>query len=186
MKRQYLGDSYDAVKRLWHDLLYEWAPLYADNRFIPDEMREDFTLLTRIPILPILTETPQKLFSILNDPDTGIRLPGEKNQNEGRSHISVSTIATQLKNDSVKCVITFDQSHYRHDRGSHMEQRHAKMVELRRNGFQSMFYVSHAPFCFAVRTPHALKELKGILMAAGIPANRLEEIQEKVGPVFAS
>jgi hypothetical protein len=173
MKRQYLGDSYDAVKRLWHDLFQEWAPLYADSRFIPDEIREQFTLITRIPILDGM---PKKPFSILNDPDTGIRLPSEKNQNEGRSHISASSIATQLKNDCAKCVITFDQSHYRLNRGSLMEQRRVKMDALYRMGFQSMYYVSHAPFCFAVPTRQTLMELKNILKAAGIPANRLEEI----------
>lgn len=172
MKRQYLGDSYDAVKRLWRDLFQEWAPLYADSRFIPDEMREAFTLFTKIPIL---MEMPRKPFSILNDPDTGIRLPGENNQKEGRTHISISTIATQLKNECVKCVITYDQSYYRHDRGSHLEQRRAKMRELRRLGFQSLYYVSHAPFCFTVQTHQTFVELENILKAAGIPANRLEE-----------
>ena len=27
MKRQYVGDSYDAVKRQWHVVLSTWAPL---------------------------------------------------------------------------------------------------------------------------------------------------------------
>jgi hypothetical protein len=172
MKQQYLGDSYDAVKRLWRELLQDWAPLHADSRFIPDEMRDEYTLLTRIPIL---TEASKKPFSILNDPDTGIRLPGENNQSEGRSHISVSTIAAQLKDAYVKCVITFDQSHYRHGRGSQREQRCAKMDELQKIGCQSMYYVSHAPFCFAVSTHQVLIELKSILKAAGIPESRFEE-----------
>ena len=34
MKRDYLGDSYDAVKRLWQQALSGWAPLYAEPRFI--------------------------------------------------------------------------------------------------------------------------------------------------------
>jgi hypothetical protein len=176
MKREYLGDSYDAVKRLWRDLLQEWAPVHAESRFIPNEMQKDFTHLTGIPIL---TVTPQSAFSILNDPDTGIRLPGEKNQSEGRTHISVASIATQLRNDRVKCVITFDQSHHRQNRGSHKQQRCAKMEALGSLGFRCMYYVSHAPFCFALRTEVELTELKGILRGAGIPATRLEELEKK-------
>jgi hypothetical protein len=173
MKRDYLGDSYDAVKRLWAEIFHDWAPLYAEKRFIPDEMSNEFTLLTKIQILPAM---PQNSYCILNDPDTGIRLPGEKNQNEGRTHISIPTIAKQLNKNGVKCVITFDQSHYRDNRGSHTEQRRAKMIGLRDMGFQSMYYVSHAPFLFAVTTPQELKELKQLLIVAGIPANRLEEL----------
>lgn len=176
MKQEYLGDSYDAVKRLWRDLLQEWAPLHADGRFIPSEMQDEFTLLTGIPIL---TEPPREAFSILNDPDTGIRLPGEENQKESRAHISITSIAVQLSDDRVKCVITFDQSHYRQNRGTYKEQRRAKMEDLRRRGFQSMYYVSHAPFCFASRTRLALTELKGILHRAGIPETRFEEIDKE-------
>ena len=173
MKSQYLGDSYDAVKRLWRDLLDEWAPLYAESRFFSDDIKTEFTRLTKIPIL---TDIQQGSFSILNDPDTGIRLPGEKNQNEGRTHISIPTIAKQLQDNNVKCVITFDQSHYRQGRGSHEDQRITKMDGLRQKGFQSMYYVSHAPFLFAVRTQELMLELKNILKAAGIPVSRFEEI----------
>ena len=51
MERRFLGDSYDAVKRLWSDLLSGWAPLYAEPRFVPRELRDDFTTFTRIPML---------------------------------------------------------------------------------------------------------------------------------------
>ena len=71
MRRDFLGDSYDAVKRLWRDLLQHWAPLHAHTRFIPKDMRQDFTLLTGIPML---SDNRPDVFSILNDPDTGIPL----------------------------------------------------------------------------------------------------------------
>jgi hypothetical protein len=73
MKRDYLGDSYDAVKRLWQQVLAEWATLYAEPQFLPQDLREDFTRLTGIPLL---TGRHPRDYSILNDPDTGIRLPG--------------------------------------------------------------------------------------------------------------
>ena len=41
MKRQFLGDSYDAVKRLWHEAFSDWAPLPAEPRFIPEGIRQE-------------------------------------------------------------------------------------------------------------------------------------------------
>jgi hypothetical protein len=102
MKRAYLGDSYDAVKRFWQQLFASTAPLFAEPRFIPAELRPDFMQLTGIPILPA---HPPTAFSILNDPDTGIRLPGEDNQSESRTHISISTIIEQLQQRQPRCII---------------------------------------------------------------------------------
>src|SRR6185295_2198576 len=99
-----------AVKRLWQQALADWAPLYAEPRFIPPDLRHDLTRLTGIPMLS--EKTPSR-YSILNDPDTGIRLPGEDNQIESRSHIALATICEQLQRHTPRAVITFDQSHYR-------------------------------------------------------------------------
>ena len=68
MKGKFLGDSYDAVKRLWQELLDGWAPLYAEQRFIPEDIQKPFSLITGIPIL---TDNHPESYSILNDPDTG-------------------------------------------------------------------------------------------------------------------
>lgn len=46
MNREFLGDSYDAVKRLWQETLAEWAPLFAEPRYIPKDIRDDFTAFT--------------------------------------------------------------------------------------------------------------------------------------------
>src|SRR5437763_92280 len=94
MKREYLGDSYDAVKRFWQQVLLAWAPLYAEPRFIPEDLRDEFTCLTCIPMLSYVPSGP---FSILNDPDTGIRLPAEKNQAERQTHITLRSIRDQLE-----------------------------------------------------------------------------------------
>src|SRR5690242_10168419 len=107
MKRDYLGDSYDAVKRLWQQVLADWAPLYAETRFIPHELQADFTRLTGVAML---RNTPSSPYSILNDPDTGIRLPDESNQIESRRHIALRTICEQLERGAPSAVITFDVS----------------------------------------------------------------------------
>jgi hypothetical protein len=168
MKREYLGDSYDAVKRLWCNLFSEWAPLYANPDFIPDDenLRQDFTRLTGIPMLP---EHPPNSFSILNDPDVGIRLPGEKNQREGRTHITVESIVKQLENSGARCVITFDQSYYHKRKPSKEGQRRKKMRRLRALECDGFYYVSHASFLFAVSNLQTLQRLRRTLVKAGIP-----------------
>ena len=173
MKRAYLGDSYDAVKRLWQELLAPTAPLFAEPRFIPAELQPDFTRLTGIRML---STQPPAAFSILNDPDTGIRLPGEDNQSESRTHISITSILDQLQQRQPRCIITFDQSDYRHSDLGRDEQRLAKIRSLSDAGASAFYYVSHAPFLFAFSTTDALREIHELLIRAGIPANRLETI----------
>lgn len=172
MKRDYLGDSYDAVKRLWQQVLAERAPLYADPRFLPEDLRNEFFTLTSIPVL---TGRPVSDYSLLNDPDTGIRLPGEDNQSEGRTHISVRTIAEQVAELGPRCVITFDQSDYRQIDLKRDQQRRIKLRELRRLGLFGFYYVSHAPFLFAFPDTTMLDEVEDLLIKAGIPDNRLEK-----------
>ncbi len=157
MKRDYLGDSYDAVKRLWRDLLQGWAPLGAEPSFIPEDLREDFTLLTGVPILD---RKPSQPYSILNDPDTGIRLPGETNQTESRKHVAIPFIVGQLRDERARCLLTFDQSDYRHSPLDRPAQRQAKMEALDGEGYCSFYYVSHAPFLFATQDVRTLQDLK--------------------------
>jgi hypothetical protein len=171
MKREYLGDSYDAVKRLWQQVLSEWAQLYAEPRFIPTDLREDFTRLTGIPMLP---DAPPNAFFILNDPDTGIRLPGEDNQTESRTHGALSTIRDQLQRHKPRAVITFDQSYYRHSELKRDEQRHVKMRYLAKAGLIAFYYVSHAPFLFAFPDSEAHQQLRARLLSSSIPTDRLQ------------
>jgi hypothetical protein len=172
MKRQFLGDSYDAVKRLWQQTFLEWAPLLAAPQFIPEDIQHEFTVLTRIPVLAA-NHRPQN-YSIFNDPDTGIRLPDRANQSEGASHINLVTISNQAKAAAVRCVITFDQSHHRESGFSPRDQRAAKVRWLEKDGLHAFYYVSHAPFLFAFSELTNLKEARDLLRAVGIPDSRFE------------
>ena len=176
MKRDYLGDSYDAVKRLWQQVLQDSAPLFAEPRFLPPELRLDFTRLTNIPMLP---PQPPAVFSILNDPDTGIRLPAEDNQSETRTHTSITAILHQFQQHSPRCIVTFDQSDYRHSDLKRDEQRLAKMRSLSAGNAFSFYYVSHAPFLFAFPTLGALQDIRALLLRAGIPENRFETFNQR-------
>jgi hypothetical protein len=171
MKRDFLGDSYNAVKRLWQQVFAEWAPLYAEPRFIPEELREDFIRLTRVPMRGAEQMRP---YSILNDPDTGVRLPDEANQAGGRTHITLDTIAEQLRESDVRCVVTFDQSDYRHSELKRDQQRQKKMAHLINSRCFAFYYVSHAPFLFAFPDLDMQQQVQARLGDFGIPEERLE------------
>ena len=172
MKGQYLGDSYDAVKRLWQEIFAEWAPLHAEPRFIPKDIRNEFTAFTRIPLL---NEHRPMLYAILNDPDTGIRLPKRANQSEGKSHIALPTIREQLRNAAVQCVITFDQSTHREAGLSPQSQRDEKLQWLQRERLSAFYYVSHAPFLFAFSESARMELALRLIERAGVPADRIEK-----------
>ncbi len=171
MKRAYLGDSYDAVKRLWQQVFAEWAPLYANRRFIPDEIQSEFTCLTGVPMLRGLPSGP---YSIMNDPDTGIRLPDEGNQSESRRHITLTTICGQLRREAARAVLTFDQADYRHSKLKLAEQRRVKMRYLSASGLFGLYYVSHAPFLFAFSNADTRQELRQRMLSFGVPDARFE------------
>ena len=160
------------MKRLWQEVFAEWAPLYAEPRFIPEDIRSEFTAFTRIPLL---NEHRPMFCAILNDPDTGIRLPNRSNQSEGRSHIALSTIREQLRNAAVQCVITFDQSKHREPGLSLKSQRNAKLQWLQRERLSAFYYVSHAPFLFAFSEPARMGVALSLIRRAGVPVNRIEE-----------
>ncbi len=153
-------------------MLADWASIYVEPRFIPEEIRPAFEKLTRISML---TDQRPRSYSILNDPCTGIRLPSSANQSEGQKHISIETIIRQIK-IGAQCVVTFDQSIYRNIGLKPEEQRQAKMRRLAEAKCHSFYYVSHAPFLFAFPNKEALKRVEGILKAEGIPQNRIEKI----------
>jgi hypothetical protein len=172
MRREFLGDSYDAVKRLWQQVLAPWAPLYAVPSFIPADLQEAFTRLTGIPIA---VEAPRVSHSLLNDPDTGIRLPRGKHQ-DGNRHVTLDTIVCQFHQSThLQCVITFDQSHYR-GQGLLKDQRLEKLQYLNAHDLHAFYYASHASFLFAVRSSDALHTVGRLLLDAGIPETKLEPL----------
>ncbi len=173
MKRDFLGDSYDAVKRMWGEMLRDWAPLFANARYIQNGLEDDFTRLTSVEVRD---EVPDTQHSILNDPDTGIRLPGGKTQKPGRTHTTVKEIAEQLCKSATRCVVTFDQSNYRNLKISLEEQRKCKLKALCELGCFAFYYVSHASFLFVFKCVKEREELRDRLINFGIPKERLERL----------
>ncbi len=87
----------------------------------------------------------------------------------------------QLKNPAARCVVTFDQSDYRNHELDREGQRQAKLKYIAARKCHAFYYLSHAPFLFAVRDGQALQELRQILTEAGIPPKRLEDLREQTG-----
>jgi hypothetical protein len=138
---------------------------------IPDDLQEEFTRLTGIPML---SDSPPEPYSILNDPDTGIRLPGERNQRESRTHIALPSIRSLLQHTGLRAVITFDQSDYRRSELNRDQQGHAKLRFLADAGLFAFYYVSHAPFLFVFPDVGSERQLKERLRSFGIPEERFE------------
>jgi hypothetical protein len=147
------------------------SAICTDPRFIPANLREEYSALTGIEMLP--TPLPER-FSIINDPDTGIRLPGEANQREGRTHIAINAIISQLEDLRPKCIITFDQSDYRHSGQTLEQQRGTKLGELRTRLRYGFYYVSHAPFLFTFSNQSDMQYVQTLIVEAGIPAHRIQ------------
>jgi hypothetical protein len=170
MHERYLGDSYDAVKRLWCQALYSWAPLHAARLYIPGKrLQAQFTALTGIPML---ADQPPKQYSVLLDPDTGIRLAGAR----GRRHVTLDTIADTFRSRGVVCVVTFDQSYVRQSGHSRSEQQSAKLRAAAELGLQCFYYQSHAPFLFSFRNASARRRGRKCLTDAGVPEGRLKMV----------
>jgi hypothetical protein len=145
MRHEFLGDSYDAVKRLWCQLLGSWATVYAHPRFIPLDLRTAYTHLTKIEMLP---DKPRGAFSILNDPDTGITTKAQPSS--CATHVSIEQIAYQCRSSGARCVTTFDQSFKRSKaEGDNTTQRQVKLRALTEHDIPCFYYASHATFLFA-------------------------------------
>ena len=136
MKPQFLGDSYDLVKRFWAERLASIAPLFAHPKFVPSSIEREYKKLVGIRILTSETVT-RKPFGLFLDPDTGIPLPTASAQKASIAHAPVSFIAGELNRLKPKYLICFDQSHDRNCGLTKEEQRHSKIAALRELGIAS-------------------------------------------------
>jgi hypothetical protein len=174
MKPQFLGDSYDLVKRFWAERLASIAPLFAHPKFVPSSIEREYKKLVGIRILTSETVT-RKPFGLFLDPDTGIPLPTASSQNASIRHAPVSFISREMNRLKPKDLICFDQSHNRNCGLTKEKQRHSKIAALRELGIASFYYVSHAPFLFAARDVADLELIRLQLVESGIPEWRLHK-----------
>lgn len=164
MNPDYLGDSYDVVKRFFcHELKNLGYATYADNRF-----KESWENHTRKKFLKFINAVPEEAAPPLRtalflDPDTGI------NQTGGTRHISLEQIAQ--KSEQFDLVFCFDQAFSRNR--NKREQQDIKLRSLTAYGYTAMYYDSHACFLFCARQADAILELRNHLENIGMPDWRL-------------
>ncbi|SRR6266568_476018 len=174
MNKKYLGDSYDLVKRYWAESLHSVAPLFAHSRFILNEIRSQYFLLTTIRILDPHGSLPETPFGILLDPDTGIPLPSCSREKATAKHSPLKFILDVNEQLKPQYIICFDQSHRRQNGFSMRDQRTEKRNFLQERGLGSFYFESHASFLFASQFSNVLEVLRNRLVTAGIPLNRLD------------
>lgn len=169
MDQNFLGDSYDLVKRFWAENLSSIAPIYADERFISEKIREEYTLITRIPILNPSTAHP---YAIFLDPCTGIPSPKNPARNPTKKRAPLPFIVSVFEKDHPEFLICFDQSF-----GFNEEKKHCmkeKLNHLASRGLHAFYYTSHANFLFVSESDSMISSIKERLLSAGIPNRRLE------------
>lgn len=171
MRDKYLGDSYDIVKRFWAENLRAIAHLYAHPKFIPAEIRLQYTAATSISVFE---SGMASAFGILLDPHTGIRLPSKSSNGATASHATLPFIAQVFEELQPKYVICFDQSYHRVHELDRTGQMQTKMAYLKDQGLFSFYYVSHAPFLFIAKEPGTLTAIRNRLVSLGIPKGRLQ------------
>lgn len=168
MRDIYLGDSYDIVKRFWGAILRDVAPLYAHPKFVPDDLQDDFTKLTKIQILD-LQNLPPEPFGVLLDPDTGIPSPDARSRKSSRKHASLNFISELFSQPEVLYVVCFDQARVRSKTNKLEMQHEAKRNHLLDLGIYSFYYLSHAPFLFLAKRRDIIQKVRKTIVDAGVP-----------------
>lgn len=173
MHGKYLGDSYDIVKRFWATSLEPIGKLYAYHQFVPSKLQNEYERMTEIKVLE-KESSPGGEFGLLLDPHTGIPLPSSAMEKPSASHVPLSFIVGLNKSLRPKYMICFDQTYHRRHELTTQEQLESKRKYLAKNGIESFYYDSHAPFLFMADVHGVLEVVKKRLMDLGVPERRFE------------
>lgn len=168
MRSEFLGDSYDIVKRFFCETLRSLGyTVYIDPLFTGDwSAQERKTFYHFLGVKPYAGAKPASgVTAIFLDPDTGVNEMGSP------SHVSYQRLVEEAKNHSV--VFAFDQAFSR--AGEAGPKLQAKLQKLSELGCAALYYASHAHFLFVSRERERLAQLRGELLARGLPASRLIE-----------
>ena len=167
MRPEFLGDSYDIVKRFFCESLRSLGyTVYIDPLFTGDWSGQETTFYRFLGVEPFSGGRPLSApTALFLDPDTGV------NENGSSAHVSFERLVLETKNHSV--VFAFDQAFSR--AGESGPKLHAKLNRLTELGCAALYYASHAHFLFISQERDRLDRLRGELLARGIPASRLVE-----------
>ncbi len=170
MNPDFLGDSYDLVKRFFcHELTALGYVVDTDPMFTGtwnEREQEDFYRLIGAVRRELSLHVPDQSALFL-DPDTGINTKG------GRQHVSFDGLAQAASAFAI--VFAFDQSFSRQTQAVQVQVMKRKLAELEGRDCHAMYYNSHARFLFASKQKRCLRELRVHLLSLGLPPERLLE-----------
>jgi hypothetical protein len=168
MDKKFLGDSYDLVKRFWAENLSSIAPIYADDRFVPKEIRSDYTQMTRIPFFHDSVTHP---FAIFLDPCTGIPRITSSVRKPTKMYAPIPFIIEVFEKHHPEFLVCFDQSFgFNESKEICMEEKRTVLIS---KGLCAFYYTSHANFLFASESPGIIDSIKKQLLSLGFPDQRL-------------
>jgi hypothetical protein len=183
VKAQYLGDSYDIVKRFILEQLAPLGPWSVHPMFteeVSSEIYKSFSCLLGAPLLSnqrLMHSTDLVAYfaccasavNVLLDPDTGVRLPG-RTRSPSPKHIDSGELAKLVRARPSSLTAVFDQSY---SRGHEPRQQLlAKLKHFHNNGIYCFGYASHASFLF-LGLSEAHVERAQALLGAILPPGRL-------------
>lgn len=164
MNNEWLGDSYDIVKRFFVGVLRTLGyVVYVNPMPTGDWSSSESSFLRFLGAQHVRDAAISGRTALLLDPDTGIgREPSER-------HTTIPAIVSELENHAV--VFVFDQSF---SRGSEpLPQLYEKLRQLRELGAHGFYYDSHARFLFSSSSIRELNSLQDALVELGLPERRL-------------
>ena len=166
MNPDFLGDSYDLVKRFFcRELSILGYTVNVDPMFTGDWNGSEQNFFRLICAQTEATTKHSSRTALFIDPDTGIR------EKIGKQHVSFDRLLRETTKNEV--VFAFDQSFSRQAK-SH-EVMSSKLAVIEARGCHGMYYDSHARFLFASSQQSCLRKLRDHLVSLGIPATRLLE-----------
>ena len=169
MNPQYLGDSYDLVKRFFCGELASLGYVVAIDPMLTgawNGIQHEFYRFVGVnPEASKQIQASSTRHALFLDPDTGVRERG------GTRHVSYDRLVQEASN--FELVFSFDQSFSRQANPESLMRE--KLAAIHQRGCHAMYYDSHARFLFAASQKASLHQLRGHLVSLGLPASRLLE-----------
>jgi hypothetical protein len=165
MRAEFLGDSYDIVKRFFCEALRSQGfTVYVDPMLTGawSGQEESFFRFLGVQRCPS-GERFQGMTALFLDPDTGV------NEKGGPAHVSYARLAQEAENHTL--VFSFDQAFSR--AGESGPKLQVKLGALAARGCAALYYASHAHFLFVCREHGPLQRLRTHLVGLGLPESRL-------------
>ena len=165
MRAEFLGDSYDIVKRFFCEVVRSLGfTVYIDAMLTGawSGQEESFFRFLGVQRCPAAHQL-HGMTALFLDPDTGV------NEKGSPAHVSYGRLVQEAENHAL--VFSFDQAFSR--AGESGPKLQVKLGAMASRGCAALYYASHAHFLFVSREHAHLRRLRTHLVELGLPAERL-------------